>query len=597
MPFKSKAQQRWMYANHSDMAKEWTEDTDFKKLPERVNPKSEARRKLGELNARMKYAAMTPAFLRTVAHDGDVDIETPEFKERCRGLTGKAHLDDMDGSQLQQVAKMIWSKEAAEQGDRGIKKKTEGDDTVVANIKRTFSGAGAAGALAPTMSNMIAGAMAHDAPTHGAADFSRDDTFETLRKHMGVKDVAKLPSDAAVMGITELRKPDEHGVPGKSYKDFVVGLPQGSSEATAAHELGHIKNWRGMAGLLGHERAMSLATGLAHSQNLVGATSMPLSAYAAASKDPTWTPGLLQAGLAAPRLLDEGAATYHALRHLMKQHGTMGGLRAGASLAPAFGTYAALAGAPLAITAGRKLYRHYNPEEAEQAKLSATVDQLQAGYRRLGITRVRSLNDPLVPRRDSESMNTSDPRRRLAQMHLTTAQVRSPMVGQQLSQLYGIPLGQVGKYMATAPIDPAAGTIAIGAGGGFSALAKHAPNATPAGQRAINVAAGLHEGFERGVPPQAMLRDHGHASPQVIMNEQNMLTRMTGPGSDEARATFGAMRKPETEHLNQALTQHYGPRAVEYVRANGFTPAMRKHLTTRMQQDSTGWGRDRMSFR
>lgn len=36
MPFKSKAQMRWMFANHPEMAKRWAEHTpDIKNLPER----------------------------------------------------------------------------------------------------------------------------------------------------------------------------------------------------------------------------------------------------------------------------------------------------------------------------------------------------------------------------------------------------------------------------------------------------------------------------------------------------------------------------------------------------------------------------------
>jgi hypothetical protein len=39
MPFKSKAQQRWMYANKPKMAKEWAAETDFKHLPARAKHK------------------------------------------------------------------------------------------------------------------------------------------------------------------------------------------------------------------------------------------------------------------------------------------------------------------------------------------------------------------------------------------------------------------------------------------------------------------------------------------------------------------------------------------------------------------------------
>ena len=37
MPFKSKAQQRWMFATHPEMAKRWAEVTpDIKDLPQHV---------------------------------------------------------------------------------------------------------------------------------------------------------------------------------------------------------------------------------------------------------------------------------------------------------------------------------------------------------------------------------------------------------------------------------------------------------------------------------------------------------------------------------------------------------------------------------
>lgn len=40
MPFKSKAQQRYMFAVHPEMAKEWAKETpDFKSLPEKVKKK------------------------------------------------------------------------------------------------------------------------------------------------------------------------------------------------------------------------------------------------------------------------------------------------------------------------------------------------------------------------------------------------------------------------------------------------------------------------------------------------------------------------------------------------------------------------------
>lgn len=47
MPFKSKAQERWMYANHPKMAEEWSSHTDQKSLPEHVKKRAKAKKKKG----------------------------------------------------------------------------------------------------------------------------------------------------------------------------------------------------------------------------------------------------------------------------------------------------------------------------------------------------------------------------------------------------------------------------------------------------------------------------------------------------------------------------------------------------------------------
>jgi hypothetical protein len=36
MPFKSRAQEKWMYATHPEMARQWQKETPKGKLPERV---------------------------------------------------------------------------------------------------------------------------------------------------------------------------------------------------------------------------------------------------------------------------------------------------------------------------------------------------------------------------------------------------------------------------------------------------------------------------------------------------------------------------------------------------------------------------------
>lgn len=67
----------------------------------------------GRVDALKKLGAFTPGFIHNIARDGDVDVGAPAFKEKCRGLTGKAHLDDMSSGQLGEVVKMILTEKQA----------------------------------------------------------------------------------------------------------------------------------------------------------------------------------------------------------------------------------------------------------------------------------------------------------------------------------------------------------------------------------------------------------------------------------------------------------------------------------------------------
>jgi hypothetical protein len=47
MPFKSKAQEKWMFANHPEMAKRWADETpDIKDLPDKVEKVKESLKKM-----------------------------------------------------------------------------------------------------------------------------------------------------------------------------------------------------------------------------------------------------------------------------------------------------------------------------------------------------------------------------------------------------------------------------------------------------------------------------------------------------------------------------------------------------------------------
>lgn len=43
MPFKSRAQEKWMWANHPEMAKRWEKETPSGKLPEHVHAEKQRR--------------------------------------------------------------------------------------------------------------------------------------------------------------------------------------------------------------------------------------------------------------------------------------------------------------------------------------------------------------------------------------------------------------------------------------------------------------------------------------------------------------------------------------------------------------------------
>ncbi len=53
MPFKSKAQRRWMYANNPELAKEFEKETgNPDALPNRIHPRTARRRRISQRRAR-----------------------------------------------------------------------------------------------------------------------------------------------------------------------------------------------------------------------------------------------------------------------------------------------------------------------------------------------------------------------------------------------------------------------------------------------------------------------------------------------------------------------------------------------------------------
>ena len=373
MPYKSKSQQRFFFAAEArgelkpGTAREWAHKTkNIKKLPEHIGDEE---KKAGVLDALEKFAAFTPAFIRSVARDGDVEVDQPEFKEKCRSLTGEAHLDKMSAGQLGQVAKMLWSKEASARKEHkpaahkpaAHKPAAHKPETAAAKKKKpdeplAMLGKGVVGAATPIAANTAAMLLAHEAPRTGTADFSKEKQFRSLEEAMGQSGTRKVEGPYAGMG--EIGR--DRGASGKA--DWGVVLPKGTSEAVAGHELGHRANWKAIDSVVGKPASRGLFRAALMSQGLTSAASIPLSAYTATDPNMSWTPGAVQLGVSAPRLLDEAAASLHAVRHLIGKYGLGKGLREGVRLAPAFGTYAAIAGAPIGITAARRAWRHVHPD-------------------------------------------------------------------------------------------------------------------------------------------------------------------------------------------------------------------------------------------
>ena len=127
-----------------------------------------------------------------------------------------------------------------------------------------------------------------------------------------------------------------------------VNIPLHTGDAVIAHELGHSANaaiYSRTKSLLKHMPEAYTA-----SSALSGIMLLPTLTAAASAKDPTYTPGVIQAILASPMIAEEAAASTRAVAHLVKEHGLGKGALKSLPLVPAFATYATIASAPLLVT-------------------------------------------------------------------------------------------------------------------------------------------------------------------------------------------------------------------------------------------------------
>ena len=241
----------------------------------------------------------------------------------------------------------------------------------------------------------------------------------------------------------------------------------------------------------------------------------------------------------------------------------------------------------------------------ELMKIAATVQQLQQGFRRLGLIRVpRSRMKPqeILQRLQfghkpgigaatefAGGVATLPP----ASKAMTKAQ------GQNLAALYRTHVAHLGKPDTAAvraqfraaksqpgmmPV-PRKVQIVRSKGGVAKMLEPVTGKLSPEGRKAFDIAMGHHEGFERAALRGPVRFGYGHMNPSVLAKEHNLLAAMEGPGAAEARAALQGLRgsQGDAAALSQSLEKMFGPRAaVEFGAGAKIPKAMRRQLERRV---------------
>ncbi len=204
-------------------------------------------------------------------------------------------------------------------------------------------------------------------------------------------------------------------------------------------------------------------------------------------------------------------------------------------------------------------------------KTAASVNQLIAGMRRLKVLKVPPKAIPSVG-------------------------AGSYRISNSVSKPY---FYQVAAYPKKVPL---AGNIMLpkGVGGSVEQIRKHphnqgsvsqlVSNLSGDGKKAVNAVVGMHEGFERGVKANEVSPTRrGHLSLKVLLNEHNTVSKLTGPGSEEAKNVFKALRENtgDTEELQHTLKKIYGPRALDFLKPGNKIPAaMRRNFARTLHNSS-----------
>jgi len=232
----------------------------------------------------------------------------------------------------------------------------------------------------------------------------------------------------------------------------------------------------------------------------------------------------------------------------------------------------------------------------ELTKLAVSVDELQEMAHRLPIIRTKAQNNPRA------ALDSGDLRQITAGEGPLTFPTRD-QIRMNLRKARNIYIGgltaDTDKYMEAKrnfdALKPVSGAIATPAGGMIGTMATwhrlypdevtmDVRTLSPEGKKALNLVAIGHEAAERSVPLHRASPFRGHASPEVLAKEHNMLTTLTGPGADEARAFMHRMRLEggEISDFGKMLLDRFGERAALMYGNPGVSPKIPKAMWKRL---------------
>jgi hypothetical protein len=200
----------------------------------------------------------------------------------------------------------------------------------------------------------------------------------------------------------------------------------------------------------------------------------------------------------------------------------------------------------------------------EMEKLSASVDTLVAGLKRLRITKSPTMSmGPayLIPEakrlRGARSLmgelknagitdGVPDPAELKTLLHDDAMQT-SPVMhhGRPSSGIYWPSHGGLSELLAR-----------VKKSGGLPASV-HIP--TGAGARAANAITGIHESHESKVPARYASDFYHHLSPMVVLREHNAITTLTGKGAADAKKTFQSLREGKEAPALKEMLRKYDP--------------------------------------